>query len=68
MNDLKLLFRSLEGRCHGNQFYGQNRLPFHTCEQDGQLLCTVQANKLPALVDAGEPINKLTLINRRLRG
>jgi len=26
-NDAKLLFRSLEGRCQGNKFCGQNRPP-----------------------------------------
>jgi len=29
MNDLKLFFRSLKGRCGGNKFYGQNQPPIH---------------------------------------
>jgi len=62
---LKLVFRSLKGRCHGNQFCGQNRPPMHTFDLRSRAFgekcnCCIlfgEANKLRDLIYTGEPFN-----------
>ena len=71
--------RSLKGRCHSNQFCGQNPPQIHTLyfawhslgrrrrhKQEGRLLCRAQANRLPDSMDAGEQFN--WPINNKLTG
>ena len=67
MNDVKLVFGPSRDVAVATNFVGKTRPKPHNCglrgirqggvRQEVQLLRRVQADKLPNLMDAGEPIN-----------
>jgi len=70
MNDLKLVVRSLKGRCRGNQFLlvvlvSIHRIGFACDSLDGGVRQEVQALRWTR---ADKLTDQLTIINRRLGG